>query len=222
MKTPTVKAKKRKKVKVHNGFLYPLINGVVNLLRYVCLVELFKAVGKRIACGNNFQSVNYSRIAVDIFIVTKWLFVATLWFFGVASTWATVAVWYLLFTNLYTYFYYHTWSSEIFSDPYVYPDRIKRRFTNLVLAISYTVFGFAYLYSLPYAKEYSWNNGTPTFLQALWYSISISLTASYDQVHPVTNTGNSVPMIQLLMMFIFLTIIIGGAIPQTNQVNKEG
>jgi hypothetical protein len=218
----TVKTKKSKKVKIHNGFLYPLINCAMNSMRYICLVELFKVIGKNIAGGNNFLSVNYSRIAVDIFIVTKWLFLLLLWVFGVISKWATIAVWYLLATNLYTYFYYHTWSSEIFSDPYVNPDRIKRRFTNLVLAISYTVFGFGYLYNLPYAKEYSWHNGTPVFFQALWYSASTSLTASYDQVRPVTEVGNSISMIQLLMMFIFLTIIIGGSIPQTNQVNKEG
>jgi hypothetical protein len=81
---------------------------------------------------------------------------------------------------------------------------------------------FDYLYSPPYAKEFSRTNGVPTFFQTLWFSVSISLTASYDQVKLVRNTGYFITMIQLLMMLLFLTIIIGWAIPQTNQINNKG
>ncbi len=219
---PKAKKKESKKVNIHNGVLYPVLNSAVNAMKYLCLVEGYKFIGKKFAGSDNSLEIKYSRIAVDIFIITKWLFLAMLWTLGVKDKWTTVVIWYLLATNLYTYFYYHSWAIETLADTYFDPDRIKRRFNNLIMAFSYALFGFAYLYNLPYAQDFSWSNGKPTFIQSLWFSISTSLTAGYDQVKPSTNAGYSISMIQLLMMFVFLTIIIGGSIPQVNQINKDG
>ena len=141
--------------------------------------------------------------------------------FKISNPLSAFVVWYLSLTNLYTYFYYHIWSSEILSDVHFGIDRIKRRFTTLTLAVSYTIFGFAYLYAIPYSDEFTWSNDTPTFLKSLWFSVSNSLTASYDQVKPITDLGSSISMIQLLMMFIFLTIIIGGSIPQPKLTEED-
>lgn len=205
------------------GYIYPILNKCLNFLRYLSLVEGFKYIGKIFAeQGDAQKSINYARFSVDIFITLKWVFIVILLAIKVNNALLVSIVWYLLVTNIYTYFYYHTWSSEILSDSYFDADRIKRRFTTLSLAISYTIFGFAYLYRVPYSNDFSWNNNMPTFFQSLWFSISNSLTANYDQVKPITNFGYSVSMIQLLMMFVFLTIIIGGTIPQPNQSNKEG
>jgi len=217
-----IKKKKNKKVEIRNGFLYPAINSTLNFIKNLCLVEGFKFIGKKLAKEDNSLNINYSRIAVDIFILAKWMFLIFLWVFKVNSLWAAAAIWYLLATNLYTYFYYHLWCNELFTDRYFYPDRIKRRFNNLMLAVSYTIFGFAYLYNLPYAKQFSWSDGSPTFVHSLWFSISTSLTATYEQVKPITDIGNNISMLQLLTMFVFLTILIGGSVPQMNQVNKKG
>lgn len=216
------KTKRNEKTVISQGFLYPLINGIFNLLKYLSLVEGYKYIGKKLAGNNKPLSINYSRMSVDMFIISKWLFVAILWIFRIKIFWLVCIVWYLLCTNLYTYFYYHTWSSEILNDTNFDTDRIKRRFTTLSLAISYSIFGFAYFYGVPYSNSFSWSNGSPVILQSLWFSIANSLTASYDQVKPITDFGYSITMIQLLIMFAFLTIIIGGAIPQPNHINKEG
>ncbi len=219
---PKTRAKKNEKNSVRNGFLYPAIDWFLDVLKYLCLVEGYKFVGRKLAGKNKELSVSYSRIAVDLFIASKWLFLMILWVYRVANSLTTLLVWYLLLTNLYSYFYYHTWSSDLFTDKYFDVHRIKRRFNGLILAISYAMFGFAYLYNIPYSNEFEWSGGSPTFFKSLWLSISNSLTAGYDQVRPVTDLGYSLSMIQLLMMFIFLTIIVAGSVPQTNQINKEG
>jgi hypothetical protein len=218
------KKTKTKAVSIHNGYLYPFINKCLNFLKYLNLVEGFKYIGQKLTPKNspNETRIKYSRISVDLFIVLKWLFVISLWMLNVKNHWLVSIVWYLLITNLYTYFYYHTWATEILNDVYFDTDRIKRRFLNLLLSISYSIFGFAYLYSNPYFAEFSWSEGKPTFIQSLWFSVSNSLTANFDQVKPITNLGYSISMIQLLMMFMFLTVIIGGSIPQLGSIRKDG
>ena len=205
------------------GFLYKFLNGLLNSTQYLNLVELFKYVGQKVTPKNCpiETKIEYSRVSVDIFIVAKWLFLLILWGFKVTNLVLVAIIWYLLITNLYTYFYYHTWAIEILNDKYFDIDRIKRRFMNLLLAILYSVFGFAYLYNFPYSSEFYWVDGTPKFLHSLWFSFSNSLTASYDQVKPITDIGYSISMIQLIMMFIFIAIIINSSIPQINSEKTE-
>ena len=50
----------------------------------------------------------------------------------------------------------------------------------------------------------------------LWYSISNSLAANYCEIQPVTDLGNSVAMTQLILSFIFITIILSRSIPKKN------
>ena len=206
-----------------SSFLYQILNKLLNSMKYMNLVELFKFVGRKLAPKNSLieTRIKYSRTSVDIFIVSKWLFILILILFDVTIIWFVIAVWYLLFANLYTYFYYHTWSSEILHDRHFDATRIKRRFLTLLLAIFYPVFGFAYLYYIPYSTEFDWTDKTPNFWRSLSYSLSNSLTASYDRVKSITDVGDSISMIQLIIMFIFVTIIIGGSIPQINSDIEE-
>jgi hypothetical protein len=216
------KIKHSKRRTLNYGFIYPVINKILGWLKYINLVESFKYIVLKFSRGNKSDKLELSRFATDIFIVFKWVFVATLWILKVNSSWLVYFIWYLLAANLFTYFYYHTWSSEILNTPFFEVDRIKRRFINLILAFSYSIFGFAYLYSTPYSSQFSWGKGEATFLQSIWFSVSNSLTANYDQVRPITDFGYSLSLIQLIMMFVFITIIIGGSIPQSNQIKKEG
>lgn len=208
---------------METGFLYKFINRLLNSIQYLNLVEFFKYVGQKLAPKNCpiETKIKYSRTSVDVFIVAKWLFLLMLWGFKVTNIVLVAIVWYLLITNLYTYFYYHSWSSKILHDTYFDTDRIKRRFINLLLAILYSVFGFAYLFNIPYSSEFYWVDGNPNLLHSLWFSVSNSLTATYDQVKPITDIAYSISMIQLIIMFIFITIIISGSIPQINSEKKE-
>ncbi|MHA1279471.1 MAG: hypothetical protein ACTSQ8_19905 [Candidatus Helarchaeota archaeon] len=197
----------------------------MDILKAINLVEGFKYIGKLVASKDGSPEIHlkYSRNAVDIFIIIKWLFVFCILIVDLNKTWITIIVWYLLFSNLFTYFYYHTWDSKTLTDVKFSVNRIKRRYFTLIQAISFSLFGFSYLYFIPYASEFKWDYGNPKFIQSLWFSITNSLTANFEQVKPVSDLGNSIAIIQLVMMFVFLSIIIGGSVPQIiNSLRREG
>ena len=208
---------------MHNGFLYVAIDRLLNFLRHLNLVEALKWLARRLAprdcCPKRRRG--YTRTAVDLFIAGKWLYLLILWLCQASAPLLVGSVWYLLTANLYTYFYYHTWADETLRDVRFDTDRVKRRFANLVLAILYAVLGFAYFYHIPYSQNFEWCGRAPGAVPAIWFSISNSLTASYDQVRPVTDVGYAISMVQLVMMFVFLTIIVGGSVPQINPIPTE-
>jgi len=206
---------------MEKGPIYKSIDYILSGLVYINLVELFKFLSQKLSSktASLTNKRRNLRISVDLFILIKWIFIGLLVFSNKAYPITTIIAWYLIFTNLYTYFFYHTWSTDILKDKFFDIDRIKRRFLNLFLAIFFTIFTFAYLYFVPYSNEFYWESSA-TFLHSFWYSVSNSLTASYSQVFPLSDLGNSISMIQLLIMFLFLTIIIGGSVPQIPQ-SKE-
>jgi hypothetical protein len=92
---------------------------------------------------------------------------------------------------------------------------------NLIIALFYSHLCFAYLYAVPYKAEFQWgekinvnNLTTNKALSAVWFSISNAVAANYSYVTPHGQVGNAVAMIQLLVTFVFLTIIIARSIPE--------
>jgi len=203
---------------MNKGPIYTVMDWIFSKVAYINLVELFKLFSQKLSPKSASPQIRrrYLRTSVDIFIFLKWIFIGVLIIRNKAVPITTISVWYLIITNLYTYFYYHTWSTEILYDKHFDVDRVKRRFLNLLLAIFFTIFAFAYLYFVPYSREFLWDTNA-TFIHSIWFSTSNSLTASYDNVIPSTDLGNSISMIQLMIMFLFLTIIIGGSVPTISQ-----
>lgn len=202
---------------MRNGFIYVVIKFVIDKLCLLNLVEYFKKVGLWLNPNKTDRDMEatYTRVATDIFIVLKWFFILLLWLLGVTSHWMAGIVWYLIITNLYTYFFHHIWTDEALDTSHFTNDRIRRRFLNLLLALAYSDISFAYLFRFPYMQEFTWVSG-PTSLHAIWFSISNSLAANYIAVSPLTGLGNSVAMMQLLITFVFVAIIISRSIPQKN------
>lgn len=203
--------------KFKNGILYTFIDLLINCLKYLNLVEYIKKLSK-CSCflyDNSKESkrVN-SRIATDIFIFLKFLLVIAIWKKEADNLFWEIIVWYLLFTNLYTYFYYHVWSNNIQKGKHFDVDRIKRRFLNLMCAITFHFIGFAYLFNVPYKSDFTWSNGIANGEHALLYSISNSFTRSYDVIAPHNSFGNNVAMIEVISAFVFLTIIVSTSVPQ--------
>lgn len=201
-----------------NGIIYILAKWLLDNLKHLTLVEWFKYFAVKLNPDKNSidKRLTYSRIAVDLFIVLKWLFILMLAKLDLSNSFLTFFVWYLLLTNIYTYFYYHIWTEEALNTENFAIDRIRRRFINLMLAVGYSDLCFAYLYKLPYVKELQWSDNSVTFLKSIWYSISNSLAANYEGVGATSDLGNSIAMTQLIITFIFVTIILGKSIPQTN------
>lgn len=200
---------------MRNGFIYVIIKFIIDKLCYLNLVEYFKKIGKWLNPdkGDREKEATYTRVATDIFITMKWLFVILIWNVGCVSNWLNFIVWYLIVTNLFTYFFHHIWTNEALSTAHFTEDRIRRRFVNLLVALAFSDVSFAYLYRIPYASDFDWVYSASN-LHSIWYSISNSLAANYEVVKPITGLGNSVAMIQLVITFIFVTIIISRSIPQ--------
>ena len=200
-----------------NGPIYLIFKLLLDNLKYLTPVEWFKFLGKKLNPKKNnlAYKLTYSRSSVDIFIILKWSLILSLALCSLASGLLTILVWYLLLCNLYTYFYYHIWVDDALNTEKFDIDRIRRRFVSLILAVCYSDLCFAYLYKIPYANIFEWSENKPTFLKSIWFSISNSLAANYEAVKPLSDFANSVTMIQLVITFIFVTIILSKSIPIT-------
>lgn len=94
-------------------------------------------------------------------------------------------------------------------------DRIRRRFITLMQSIGFSNVCFAYLFRFPYLSDFEWSDKIPLNTKSLWFSFANSLTANYEYVKPSTQDGASVTLTQLIISFVFLTLILGKSIPQT-------
>ena len=197
-----------------NGLLYPIINFLITNLKYFNLVEIFKILLVKIF--SKFDKLSINRIAIDTFIILKWIFLILLLKFQINNCIITIIVWYLLYSNLYTYFYYHIWFNDTANDQHNTPIRIRRRFINLLTSIGFSNICFAYLYRFPYLQDFDWSEKIPLTTKALWFSFANSLTASYEFVKPINKDGVDLTITQLIISFIFLTMILGNSIPKSN------
>ena len=202
------------------GFLYPLYKSVIEFIKEWNAVEKFKDLavwfGKRKGFTSESEKKACKRIGTDSFIVFKWLVVCLLWMLNWNGIAAFVIISYLIFTNVFTYYYYHVWDEDALKSKGDF-DSIKRRFFNLLLAIAYSEFCFAYLYTHQFLLDFKFNDSTSYILQSFWFSISNSLAANYDNVKIESQVGYSITMIQLIVTFAFITIILSNSIPETEE-----
>jgi len=200
-----------------NGIIYTILKFILDNLKYLSLVEFFKYSFIKLFAKNSVKSkIKTSRIAVDTFIILKWTFVIIAMNQGWNHTIITFFVWYLIYSNLYTYFYYHIWIPEALNTENFEIDRIRRRFITLMLSIGFSNLCFAFLVRHPYLADFEWSENTPLNIKATWFSFANSLTANYEYVKPITKDGVEITITQLIVSFIFLTLILGKSIPQTN------
>lgn len=203
---------------MQNGIIYTILKFAFDNLKYLSLVELFKFVFVKIFSDSTsiLNKVKFSRLGVDTFIILKWTLVIILLRYSINNPFLTFLIWYLLLTNIYTYFYYHIWKTESLNPDNFSIDRVRRRFITLLLSIGFSNLCFAYLYRLPYVAEFKWSNDTPLNIKSLWFSYANSITADYEYVKPITELGINLTITQLIISFIFLTIILAKSIPQTS------
>lgn len=199
------------------GFLYPVFKFLLDALKYLNLVELFKFIARTISSNKEDDGVKAAdRVGTDIFIIFKWLLLIILWSKAISSPFVTFLIWYLLITNVYTYLFYHIWADEALKTDDFTKDRVRRRFLNLILAFTFSVYCFAYLYQIPYSADIDWGTKHPASMYSIMFSFSTSLAANYEDIKPKTDLGNIICNIELLLTFTFATIILSRSIPQTN------
>ena len=99
-----------------NGFLYPLFDFIiVRFFYYTNIVELFKFIAKLIArCIYQDQItdeilITYANIGIDIYQIFKWSILIIFWMLNYNTEISKIIIFYLIYSNLFVYFYYHVW-----------------------------------------------------------------------------------------------------------------
>jgi hypothetical protein len=207
--------------KLPQGFLFPFFSLIVRILHIFSAVELIKRVFNKnyqmseLQENEKEQSQTIDRLIADSFILIKWIYIGALIFFkwsGCINLWV---VSYLLFFNLFTYFYYHVWHAEALKGTGFSVDRVRRRFINVLLAIAFSHLGFAYLYYVQFSHDFI-NSANNEFLHWFWFSASNAVAANYDAIKPLTCRGYHITMIQLFISFMFITIILSKSLPDAD------
>ena len=136
--------------------------------------------------------------------------------FQLNNTWFNLIIWYLIAANIYTYFYYHNWTEDQENGDFDF-DRIKRRFFNLMLALLFNIYCFAYLYAIPFSSNFNWVKGVSKMKSSLLFSFANSITADYAPIKILNANGYNLTLLEACTSFIFLTIILSNSIPQIKE-----
>jgi hypothetical protein len=204
-----------KNEKFRFGFVYPLVSAVVDALAYVNLVELFKAIGMKLA-RSEADRRRYASVAIDLYVVFKWGVLICLWWARVNHPLATIAVAYLIAMNVFVYLYYHVWRPPY--DPS--RENRRRRFVNLLLSIVYNAACYAYLYNLPFAHDFTVTGPFDAFTASAFLATARSMLVGFPNMAPATAIGQALVLSQTFVVFLFITIVLSASIPQPDPDNK--
>lgn len=159
------------------------------------------------------KTIEASNIAIDIYQIFKFGILFVLWFIEMESELSKVIIFYLLASNLFTYFYYQVWGSKYESR--TDRDTLNRKFLNTIFAIAFYLLAYAYLYQFHYQEMIYWLVNANA-LEAIYLSISTAFTLTYSGFSPKGDdiTIYMVFMSEIINTFFFLTIIISNAVPK--------
>lgn len=196
------------------GFIYPIFNFIINLLKKLNLVELLKFISfsyfplKTTDADDLRGRIN---IVIDIFIILKFLIVFLLIFFNCNDDVSYFVVVYLSFFNIYTYFYHHVWNLPVSSLGII---RERRRFINLILSFSFSNICFAYFYGVIYVDQILWPESENIILNSIWLSTAKSMFIDFQNVELLKGNVSYIVIIQSIVTFIFASIILSNTIPK--------
>jgi hypothetical protein len=215
---------RRKEKQLDNGLIYPTISILLTILHKLSIIEWIKdLVCKNIvAFYKNTYSLETiqrkqrraSNITIDLFIIIKYLFVITLWKLDYSNNLTNIITFYLLFYNLFTYFYHHLWSEVAIKDMYLTVHRVRRRFIALFTSTFFMIITYGYLYRVVIDTKFKWANEVVSSKKALLYSISNSFAGSYQGLTPLNEMAELVKVSQTIMMFTFISLILARSLPQ--------
>ena len=208
-----------------NGFLIRVFSALVQAVHYISPVEQLKNFFVWVSkCKTEDEKRRCKTYAIDTFILVKWLYVILIVALKCNSHIHFAIVWLLIFFNLFSYFYYHIWDEDALVGKEFKINRVRRRFLNVLLAIAFSHLAFAYLYYAQYYCHFQVDstnkelvNITSSFGNWLWYSVSNSIAANFNAIQPKTPFGHQLSMIQLVMSFIFITIILSKSLPDAKE-----
>ena len=200
-----------------NGFIYPIINCLISKLYYLNIVVYFKWFSEKIALLFKKEKYAYTIIAIDIYQLFKFGIVGYFWIEDYNNDFSKYFTYYLIWSNLFIYFYYHAWGAnhKQRSDKIA----LKKNFINFMFAVTFYILSYAYLYQNHYADMIAIDKSfidvvCLDWINAIYLSTSTALTLTYSGFQPLTQEIRIVFLTQLFNTVLFLTIIITNSIPK--------
>ena len=207
-----------------NGFIYKYFDKLIQVLFYTNIVIFFKHIGVKIAkCkGKNTpkEFIPYANFAIDIYQIFKWGILVLFWSLGIANGFSKYMIYYLIYSNLFIYFYYHVWGSKHAQRT----DRatLNRKLLNYLLAISFYLACYAYLYQFHFSEMIKWPDNLIDVTNAIYLSVANAFTLTYGGFSPLTQEARVIFMSELMNTFLFFTIIVSNSVPNhTGDKNNE-
>lgn len=216
------------KTSQNDGFIIHLATRMMVALQALSAVERLKQLGEvflrfQNATPSDEELRRNANRWIDGFIVFKWALVGGLFWFAQSGWFAAVAVSYLLFFNVFSYFYYHGWGSDHEPPKLSWEaaqQRDRRRLISFLQAFFFSFLGFAYLYAVQLPDRLEWPT-SPNGLDAIFLSLSNSFTLTYNGFQPCDQLARGVLLLQVLNVFVFLTVLIGNAVPSVGRSQPE-
>lgn len=198
-------------VRSEYGFFYVIASVMIKTLWAINLVEWFKILFYqvcRLLHKNICKRASYNW-AIDLFIVLKFTFVILALFLPDNPIYLRIVL-YLLFMNVFTYFYHHVWRKP--NDNCSHWQ--ARRFVSLSFAIVFNSLCYCYLYWNGLSEHIRWVSTTPLNLYSvIQYSIANTFLLS-SSLSAVNIFGLYLQTSQQAISFIFLAIILSQSIPK--------
>jgi hypothetical protein len=193
-----------------NGFIVEIISLVLNALKSVNIVEYFKRLFVWI-CKHRFQGdeKKYANIAIDIFIIFKWCFVVWCIKHMINAQIVRIICIYLLFFNVYTYYYYHVWTN--FDSDRIQRTIIekRRRQLSLFLSFAFVILSYSYFYIVGFNSHFVVQNTIyPNIISGVYHSFASTFTGGSSFLKPSTSIGLGIQASQIFITFIYLTVLL--------------
>lgn len=219
--------KRRKETSFDNGIIYPVVEMTINILFYLNIIEWLKKISDYFTIlyfknkTSRVRGIKIRRnknIVIDLFIVAKFYFLLIILFNQNDTVWIQIIVWYLLLSNVYTYFYYHLWCDDALLERNQTIHRVRRRFINLFVSVLFMMLCYVYLYSIMIPKHFSLENPeSNNIMISFIYAIAQSFAVDYEGMKSITNIGATIEITQVLNMFIFISILLAKSLPKANR-----
>lgn len=193
-------------MRYQNGYLIEATRFLVSIIKYLNIVEILK-YGANKLINDERNRLNYINFVIDSFICAKWFYLIIISDLKATCLIHKWIIYYLLFSNAFTYFYYHVWEvKEVKHDSKI---RDQRRYLTLMLSILYSIYGFAVLYELFYFNYFLITPDT-TFFDYFSYSLGNSFGGYTGTLIP-ENTKLVFPStVQLFLTFILISTALAG------------
>jgi len=198
-----------------NGFIYKYFDKLIEALLYTNIVMFFKHIAIKIAKskGKNTpkEFIPYASFAIDVYQIFKWGILVLFWSLGTTNGFSKYVIYYLIYSNLFIYFYYHVWGSK--HNQRTDRATLNRKLLNYLLAISFYLACYAYLYQFHFSEMIKWPDNLIDATNSIYLSVANAFTLTYGGFAPLTQEARAIFMTELMNTFLFFTIIVSNSVP---------